>query len=289
MSDYHLEKRVERYYVNTLKDGFKNGLKGLTTIELCVTELCTRKCSFCPRADSSVYANKRLFMSPETMSKIASKCLDEGYKGDFHVSGFGESFTHPKFEQLMLVLRNKLPNNFMVLTTNGDLLTDSTINGVIKKVFNKVIVSCYDGPEHKNKFIKLFENNSFFNYEIRELWFNPDEDTQELMARNNFNNRSGAVSIDLPNNHKFSQCFLPFYKLVLDWNGDALVCCNDWKRAHKGFGNINVDSLSDIWFGSEFTKTREQLLSGHRLAPACQNCNIAGTLIGQESVKVLSV
>ena len=156
MSEYHLQKRTERYFVNTLKDGFKK-IKGLTTIELCVTELCTRKCGFCPRADSSVYANRRLFMSPETMSNIATKCFNEGYEGDFHVSGFGESLTHPKFKELMSILRNKLPNNFIVLTTNGDLLSDRIIEEIIKKNFNKVIVSCYDGPHHKDNFIKLFD------------------------------------------------------------------------------------------------------------------------------------
>jgi MoaA/NifB/PqqE/SkfB family radical SAM enzyme len=283
MSEYHLQKPTERYFVNTLKDGFKK-IKGLTTIELCITELCTRKCRFCPRADSSIYANRRLFMSPETMSNIATKCFDEGYEGDFHVSGFGESLTHPTFKELMLILRNKLPNNCIVLTTNGDLLNDKVVEETIKKIFNKVIVSCYDGLEHKNKFIKLFESHAFFNYEIRELWYNENENTESLMERNNFNNRAGSVKVSGLNKNSASACFLPFYKLVFDWNGDALVCCNDWKRAHSGFGNINRSSLIDIWHGDEFTKTRSQLIKGNRIGPACKNCNIEGTIIGQQSV-----
>jgi len=286
MNEYHIQKRTERYFVNALKAGFHK-LKGLTTIELCITELCTRKCSFCPRSDSKVYANQKLFMSSETMNNIALKCLNEGYEGDFHVSGFGESLTHPKFEELMYILRNKLPNNFIVLTTNGDLLNETTIQS-IKKNFNKVIVSCYDGPAERDQFIKFFEANAFFNYEIRELWFNTEETTQSLMLRNNFNNRSGSVSVDLPNYYTNSPCYLPFYKLVLDWNGNALICCNDWKRAHTGFGNINTNSLSEIWHGSEFVKTRAELINSKRISPACKNCNIEGTLIGHQSVEAHS-
>ena len=288
MQDYHLNKRYERYSINTLKDGFINKLKGLTTIELCVTELCTRKCGFCPRSDSSVYPNQKLFMSEKTMKNIAIKCRDEGFEGDFHISGFGESFTHPNFLELTSILRDILPNNFIVLTTNGDLLNESKINTLIKRNFNKVIVSCYDGEESKNKFINLFEKNAFFNYEIRELWLKDGETIESLMNRNTFNNRSGAVNIELPNMDKKSPCFLPFYKLVIDWNGEALLCCNDWKRAHKGFGNINNISLTEIWYGEEFDKVRMDLIKGNRIGPACSNCNIPGILIGKESVDALT-
>jgi len=289
VNDYHLNKRYERYYVNTLKSGFV-ALKGLTTIELCVTELCTRKCGFCPRADSKVYPNQRLFMTQETITNLATKCAKEGFEGDFHVSGFGESFTHPEFFKITSILRDILPNNYIVLTTNGDLLNKKTLNQTVKRNFNKVIVSCYDGIESKETFTKFFEQHAFFNYEIRELWLNPNESPSDLMKRNNFNNRSGSVKLldKEPNINLNSSCYLPFYKLVIDWNGEALLCCNDWKRAHKGFGNVNTHSIADIWYGKEFETTREQLACGKRTGPACKNCNIAGTIIGKESVEALT-
>ena len=288
MSDYHLNKRNERYYTNILKNGFLNNLKGLTTIEICITEICTRKCGFCPRSDSSLYPNQKLFMSKDTILNIATKCLEGGFEGDFHFSGFGESFTHPDFFELTSIFRDKVPNNFILLTTNGDLLNETNINTVIKRNFNKVVVSCYDGEDSKNKFIKLFEKNSFFNYDIRELWFNPNENVESLINRNGFNNRAGSVNVETPNTSKNSPCFLPFYKLVIDWNGEALLCCNDWKRAHKGFGNINNTSLRDIWYSEEFNKVRSDLSKGNRVGPACTNCNISGTLIGKESVNILN-
>jgi radical SAM protein with 4Fe4S-binding SPASM domain len=83
------------------------------------------------------------------------------------------------------------------------------------------------------------------------------------------------------------ECNLPFYKLVLDWNGEALLCCNDWFRRHKGFGNINKNTLEEIWFGKEFTKTRELLANKDRSGPACRYCNIDGTAVGTPSVKLL--
>ena len=135
----------------------------------------------------------------------------------------------------------------------------------------------------------MFKDNGIEDYEIRELWLNPDETTEDLMNRNNFNNRSGAVDFEhLQGEMNVNRpCNLPFYKLVLDWDGSALLCCNDWFRRHKGFGNINNSTLEEIWFGSEFTNVREMLSKGDRSGSACKYCNIEGTMVGEASVNLL--
>jgi MoaA/NifB/PqqE/SkfB family radical SAM enzyme len=284
----HMRGRNDRYYINTQNTSFSANLKGLSVIEVCITELCTRRCGFCPRSDSKVYPNKRLFMSLETISRLGEECALNNYGGDFHFSGFGESLTHPEFFQLIKTLRQFLPNNHFALTTNGDLLTKEVCKKIYESGINYIILSCYDGPDAYGKFEEMLEFHKP-NYEIRELWISPDETLEEMAKRNNFNNRSGAVTnIDYNSSleqNKNNPCYLPFYKLVFDYNGDALLCCNDWFRKHKGFGNLHTQSLQEIWHSSEFTNIRIQLKQGIRSGPACVNCNINGTLIGKESVE----
>jgi radical SAM protein with 4Fe4S-binding SPASM domain len=169
------------------------------------------------------------------------------------------------------------------------LLTDKVISKIYDSGVSYVIISCYDGPDAKKKFEDMFASCNIAEYEIRDLWFEPGETTEDLMDRSKFNNRSGAVNIEhlqAPVNMK-RECNLPFYKLVLDWNGEALLCCNDWFRRHKGFGNINKNTLEEIWFGKELTKTREMLANKDRSGPACRYCNIDGTVVGTPSVKLL--
>ena len=153
-----------------------------------------------------------------------------------------------------------------------------------------MIISCYDGSEARDKFVDMFTQAGIADndYEIRELWLLPGETVDQMMDRNQFNNRSGAVVVE-EYRHEFVEnaCYLPFYKLVIDWDGTALLCCNDWYRRHKGFGNINEISIKDIWLGSEFRKVRKNLHGGKRTGPACSNCNVKGTLVGSESVDVL--
>ena len=64
-------KKQEQVHLNRIK-GSTNPLDAILTIELNTTELCNRKCVFCPRHDSSVYPNRNLNMSVDTAEKIAN-------------------------------------------------------------------------------------------------------------------------------------------------------------------------------------------------------------------------
>lgn len=290
MSDiaYHLSARNSRYYLNTKKESFLHTLKGLAVIEMCITELCTRTCTFCPRGNSDVYKNQKLFMSLDTVRLIANECKANSFDGDFHFSGFGESLTHKQFFELISELKSILPNNHIALTTNGDLLTEEKVAKAYQCGVNHIIVSCYDGEESYHKFDEML---SKFNksYDIRKLWMNPGETAEEMSVRNQFNNRSGAVTkVDFKESKQTfanNPCYLPFYKLVFDYNGDALLCCNDWFRKHKGLGNIHDTTLQDIWYSEEFKKVRDNLKAGVRKGPACANCSIKGNLVGKESME----
>lgn len=289
-STEHLEKRFDRYYINSQTESFKEHLKGLAVVELCITELCTRTCKFCPRGDATVYKNRNLHMSIETVGNFARKCKEEKYTGDIHISGFGEPFLHKKIFDIVKTLKMHLPNNRVTITNNGDCLNKMNLKEIYECGLDFMIISCYDGPESKEKFDLLFQESNIpqSSYEIRKLWSNPNEDIKTFVEKNKFNNRSGAVSSIREEKTYSGQCYLPFYKLVIDWNGDALLCCNDWLRRHKGFGNVNEQSLREIWFGEEFTKVRKSLATGDRANnPACKHCNITGTLIGKESVDIL--
>ena len=290
-SEEHLTQRHGRYDTNSKRESFRTGLKGLSVIELCITELCTRKCSFCPRADADNYPNQKLFMDIDTITNIGNSCKAHYFEGDFHISGFGESLTNKEFLVITERLRSILPTNRITLTTNGDLLTVDRISQIYTSGVNYIIVSCYDGEKAMRKFDKMFADANIRDndYEIRELWKAPEETVDSMMRRNKFNNRSGAVMVKAARDDvNDNPCYLPFYKLVFDWNGEALLCCNDWYRRHKGFGNINEQSIKDIWLGEEFTKIRSKLKDGKRTGPACKHCNVHGTLVGRKSVDLLS-
>lgn len=286
MGETHLNKREHRYEVNSSRDSITGNMLGLTVIELCITELCTRKCSFCPRSDSDVYPNRKLFMSVETADILSKSCAKNNFEGDFHISGFGESMTSKHVYDIIAAIRQNLPENRIAMTSNADLMNVKKINRLVECGLNHIIISCYDGPEAYLKIEKMLKESDIMSYDIRELWTDPGETTQQMMERNNFNNRSGAVDIPewkrVYNMHK--QCYLPSYKLVVDWDGSVIICCNDWLRRESKLGNVNTEDLKSIWLSDKFKEIRETLARGDRGSlPACKYCNIEGTLVGKKS------
>ena len=72
-------------------------------------------------------------------------------------------------------------------------------------------------------------------------------------------------------------CPYPFYQLAVKANGEVTVCCADWAN-ELSVGNVNRESLRDIWNGEHLRNLQQMHLDGRRgeLAP-CRDCNVLHT------------
>ena len=68
-----LEKRKnqEKAHSENTKRSDSLFTKSLITVEINTTELCNRKCVFCPRVDPKIYPNRNLHIEISTINKIA--------------------------------------------------------------------------------------------------------------------------------------------------------------------------------------------------------------------------
>lgn len=251
-------------------------LLGLATIELNPTELCNRTCSFCPRSDPSTYPNQNLNMSLEIVQQLSAQLTAAEYRGDIHITGFGEPLLNPE----ILAIIGILSRDFHIeLITNGDkLLKGNTTHQQLKSAgLDVLIVDCYDGVDHIAAMQALLQKCEI-QYRIRDHY---DDGTEKLIEVYNFNNRGGIFSPK----KTYRPCWLPFYKAFVDWNGDVRLCCNDWARKQKSFGNIQDIPFDQIWMSDQFVEVREKLQNGLRKdLAACQGCDTNGTMQGYESV-----
>ncbi|MBI9079530.1 MAG: SPASM domain-containing protein [Pseudodesulfovibrio sp.] len=55
-----------------------------------------------------------------------------------------------------------------------------------------------------------------------------------------------------------SNCYHPWRRLSVNWNGDAKMCCGDWEDRCV-LGNLNDTSIYDIWHGETFNRYRSLL------------------------------
>jgi len=228
-------------------------------IELNIIDVCNRSCSFCPRGNGYKNTSKRLTIED---SKILGKRL-EGYNNIVSVSGLGEPLLHKEFVQ---VLDNAIPTSAskVVLITNGDYLTPEKYNE-IKHIFTDIKVSLYD--EDNSEYFKSFITET--NLEFNHYYNGPTNTVNRVEIFKNVGKTTG------------SECYIPFYKLFIDFDLKTYLCSNDWsKRAPTG--DLKVQSLDEAWNSEEFNKYRKDLKKGIRKMFPCNNCSVCGILEGKE-------
>ena len=71
-------------------------------------------------------------------------------------------------------------------------------------------------------------------------------------------------------------CHVPFYEMNVLFNGDVLICSEDWHRTTVT-GNAKKQSLREIWNSKKTNQTRQLLLKKRfaELAP-CKDCCMSG-------------
>ncbi|MFQ5450905.1 MAG: radical SAM/SPASM domain-containing protein [Nitrospinaceae bacterium] len=62
--------------------------------------------------------------------------------------------------------------------------------------------------------------------------------------------------------------------MVVQWDGSVVLCCADMFSAST-IGNLQEDSIRDIWRGTALTELRKKMIARKRFdIPLCQNCDI---------------
>lgn len=275
--------RRKSAYVDAVQ--LKDGIPMFSWVDLSLTEICNRSaghpraCKFCPRIDPAFYPNQNLHMSLRLVESIADQLEALDYQGVVVLCGYGEPLLHPDVAQIVRTLKT-VPKMRVELVTNGDFLGPLRMRELAKAGLDFFVVSMYDGEHQVSKFKDAFEAACIppDQYLLRDRWHS-EEDQFGLKLTN----RAGVVTVGpqdpIPGSSSLSPCYYPTYQLQVDWNGDVLLCPQDWHKRLR-FGNLNQDSLWDVWSSKRLHKRRQQLMQGRRCEHPCSSCNTDGTLHG---------
>jgi radical SAM protein with 4Fe4S-binding SPASM domain len=80
-------------------------------------------------------------------------------------------------------------------------------------------------------------------------------------------NRGGLVNIT---QKRIKYYTLASENLVIDYNGNVILCCNDYLSSVK-LGNINNEKIIDIWNKKFYKKIRYELRKGIFTLDICKN------------------
>ena len=279
-------KEQEKVHLDRIKNS-KDPLDSILTVEINTTELCNRKCVFCPRFAAEVYPNRNLNMTVDTASKIATHLSDAGYGGRISFSGFSENLLNKKFSEIIYAMKSKLPDSLLECNTNGDFLKPKVIMDLYNAGLTMLYINLYDGPDQAEGFVSMMEEAGVSpnRYSLRAHY-----DLKDYGLK--LNNRSGVIDWIGFEDHDIDElkgkpCYYPFYKLFIDWNGDALFCSNDWGK-ERIIGNLAKQSLYDVWMSDDMKGIRSNLKKGDRSQSPCNKCSVKGTLFGKPSFDLIN-
>lgn len=260
--------RRQSRYVNQVQ--VVDGVPLFSWVDINATELCTRKCNFCPRKDT--YLNQNLYIRIDLIKKIADELKSYNFKGGVIFSGNGEAILHRNLPELIDAFDKDI---HIELVTNGDKLNEKLISELYTSGLDMTIVSLYDGPHQVDHFKNIFAkaNITEDKYFLRHRWHDIGTDFSLLLT-----NRAGLVN-GKQSTHRKKPCYYTSYFFAIDWNGDVTLCSQDWNKKVK-FGNIYSQSLLEVWKSENMKKYRKSLREGNRAFPPCDNCNVLGTLHG---------
>ena len=275
---------------------------------------CMYKCRMCPYHDNDVRdmfkTNSQIDL--KTIEKIAMSVPNES-KYSFDISSIGETLIHKGASDLIKVLKSLRPKVNTILSTNALPLTEKVFRDLVESGLDSIQLSMYAGNKKEHEYVtgtKTFEkvlenikmtkrvkNQLGVNHPYTQAFMLECEETKDS-AKDFIDNLSkyvdkaflrplynlGRQIPGMTPNHKKDipkkryPCITPWYSTAIKANGDVLFCYMfHWNKEGKEMiiGNINNNTLSEIWASKKFQEFRDAHLKlDFKNFPLCAKCDL---------------
>ncbi|MBT4260054.1 MAG: radical SAM protein [Nitrospina sp.] len=261
-------------------------VKKITSLIIEPTNTCNLRCTFCFVTDGMTRDGG--FMDFNIFKKIIDDCTDLEH---LCMHNWGEPLLHKDIFRMIKYAKNK-GVNYVVMNTNGTLLTDKMINRIVNskldiirfsidgsaETFKRVRGVELENIEKNIKKLKIIKEKKRPELKMGVV-FTVEEDT-EGDAEEYINHWEKIVDhvrlqpklITSPRTEVCPEPFGKDYgKLVVLWDGRVIPCCVDY-NANLMIGNIQNDTIPNLWKSEKLNILREQHLKGE-FPDTCANCN----------------
>ena len=240
--------------------------EAIRTIEIETVNRCNGKCSFCP-VNAKDDPRKLQFMDQALFQRIVDMLAEAEYAGKLALFSNNEPFLDKRIIEFHKYAREKLPLCRMHLFTNGTLLNLNLFLQIIPYLDELIIDNYSDEakiPNHLQEIIDYCQEHPALMEKV----------TVVLRRQNELlSSRGGEASnrCALPD-VSGETCALPFQQLIIRPDGKVSLCCND-PLGKFTMGDLNHQTISEIWSGEKFMSVRENLKIGRQMLDKCMKCD----------------
>lgn len=255
------------------------GFRLFDAIQIQTISWCNRSCVFCP---SGKFEVPKRTMDIGIYKKIMDELATLSFEGRISPYLMNEATLDKRLPELVSIAKESCPKALIWVSTNGDLLNEERIVELFDLGLNVLLINLYDEEQLKEKIElvpRLIQNHKEISFSpLRSLRSSPDSKVITMRAliglkADSWTNRSGNVpgaKVILEPLKK--PCPRPFRQMYINYLGEALLCCNDW-RFEVRMGSLNKQSLVEIWNNNIYQKYRRHLSIGDRNIRLCDRCD----------------
>lgn len=240
---------------------------------------CNSNCAFCT---ANKYAEKRPYkrMEDAMFYGIIDQLAEWGYKGHLTLYGNNEPWLDTRIVEFHKYCREKLPDSFIFMSSNGLLLDVDKVKSVLPYIDQLIINNyCMD--------MKLHDNVQIIYDYFKD---HPDE-TQgvDILIQMRYveavlTNRAGSA----PNKQNSTKivketCLMPYTDVFIFPDGKLGLCCCDNFEV-TDLGDLNEVSLKDAWNSDRYREVREKIRAGRQEWPFCKYCDFIDAGLRMDAV-----
>ncbi len=261
-------------------------IKKITSLIIEPTNTCNLRCTFCFVTEGMTREGG--FMKFDLFKKIIDDSPDLEH---LCMHNWGEPLLHKDIFKMIEYAKNK-GVNYVVMNTNGTLLTDKMINQIVDSKLD-IIRFSIDGSGETFKRVrgvelKKIEQNINKLKNVKEIRrpelkmgvvFTIEEDTEgdagDYIAHWEKIVDHVRLQPKLITSPRTEICPEPFGKdygkLVVLWDGRVIPCCVDY-NANLTIGSVQNNTIQNLWKNEKMDLLRKQHLEG-QFPDTCANCN----------------
>lgn len=240
--------------------------EAIRTIEIETVNRCNGTCSFCPVNKNTDPQKAAIYDHCAFRKNHQRACPDELFRlvGSFSNN---EPFLDKRLVEFHRYARQRLPSCRMHLFTNGTLLTKDKFLEIIPYLDELIINNYSDDttiPENLNQIMDCCREDPALIAKV----------TVVLRRQNELLSSRGGDALNrqqLPDVGR-DTCALPFQQLIIRPDGKVRPCCNDPLGKYT-MGDLNHQTIAEIWGGAAFTHVRNQLKKGRNMLDKCRKCD----------------
>jgi MoaA/NifB/PqqE/SkfB family radical SAM enzyme len=232
--------------------------------------------------------------------RVIDQLHDLDFRGRISPYLMNESLLDKRLPELIAYARRRCPQSWLAINTNGDALSETLIGRLFAAGLNCMDVNAYDNPAQYAAYVALAARAAAQYPGITcttgylDPTFNSDDlsrDTKILHCRDmtdwetRFRNKLDVADLinragNVPEAPRLPEplplgCERPFQQMYINYRGEAVLCCNDW-RFEVVLGDTATSSLLEIWTNGKYRAYRDQLGRQNRHMPLCDACDYRG-------------